>query len=219
LVTVRLLAGNTVYGFASQILRICRLPFPCLHLSYPRTFESMVVRKAQCASANVIASVENSHRAIESSEPFSAKISDLSVASAMLEASTPMGAVADAIMIRAKVQVAGLEKYLALAAVVRAVRTREATEPLGKRNISTAWNSRCSIPKTSWCCTVSSTNRSPPARRSDRAQVGRRSRRHVIVRRWHTLYHWQRPAGIGSAAEINNSSPLGESARDDASSM
>jgi c-di-GMP-binding flagellar brake protein YcgR len=130
--TVRLLTGNTVYGFESQILRICRLPFPYLHLSYPRSFESMVVRKAQRASANIIASVENSNRATEGSEPFSAKISDLSVAGAMLEATTPMGEVGDAIMIRAKLQVAGQEKYLALAALVRAVRVREATEPGGK---------------------------------------------------------------------------------------
>jgi c-di-GMP-binding flagellar brake protein YcgR len=132
LVTVRLLTGNTVYGFESQILRICRIPFSYLHLSYPRTFESMVVRKAQRASANIIASVENSNRATDSSEPFSAKISDLSVAGAMLDASMPMGEVGDAIMIRAKVQVAGMEKYLALAAVVRAVRVREASEPTGK---------------------------------------------------------------------------------------
>ena len=131
-VTVRLLTGNTVYGFESQILRICRLPFPYLHLSFPRTFESMVVRKAQRASANVIASVENSNRVTDVSEPFSAKISDLSIAGAMLEAPLPMGEVGDALMIRAKVQVAGMEKYLALAAIVRAVRVREATAPGGK---------------------------------------------------------------------------------------
>jgi hypothetical protein len=35
-------------------------------------------------------------------------------------------------MIRAKVQVAGLDKYLVLAAIVRAVRVREAAEPGGK---------------------------------------------------------------------------------------
>jgi c-di-GMP-binding flagellar brake protein YcgR len=131
-VTVRLLTGNTVYGFESQVLRICRLPFPYLHLSYPRSFESLVVRKAQRASANIIASVENCSRATDSAEPFSARISDLSVAGAMLEASMPMGEVGDAIMIRAKVQVAGMDKYLVLAAIVRALRVREAAEPGGK---------------------------------------------------------------------------------------
>jgi c-di-GMP-binding flagellar brake protein YcgR len=132
MLTVRLLTGNTVYGFESQVLRICRLPFSYLHLSYPRSFESMVVRKAQRASTNIIASVENSNRASENSEPFSAKISDLSIAGAMLEAQMPMGEVGDAIMIRAKLQVAGLEKYLALAAIVRAVRMREASAAGGK---------------------------------------------------------------------------------------
>jgi c-di-GMP-binding flagellar brake protein YcgR len=132
LVTVRLLTGNTVYGFESQVLRICRLPFPYLHLSYPRTFESMVVRKAQRASTNIIASVENCTRVTEGSAPFSAKICDLSVAGAMLEASTQMGEAGDAIMIRAKVQVAGLDKYLVLAAMVRAVRVREAAAPGSK---------------------------------------------------------------------------------------
>ncbi len=132
LMTVRLLTGNTVYGFESQILRACLSPFPYLHLSYPREFESMVVRKAQRASASIIASVENNNRVTESSEPFSAKISDLSIAGAMLDASVRMGEVGDAIMIRAKVMVAGLERYLALAASVRAVRVREATEAGGK---------------------------------------------------------------------------------------
>lgn len=132
LMTVRLLTGNTVYGFESQILRACLSPFPYLHLSYPQAFESMVVRKAQRASANIIASVENNNRATDGSEPFSAKITDLSIAGAMLVAPVPMAEVDDAIMVRAKVQVAGMERYLALAAIVRAVRVREAAEAGGK---------------------------------------------------------------------------------------
>lgn len=125
LMTVRLLTGNTVYGFESRILRVCLSPFPYLHVAYPKEFESLVVRKAQRARTSIIASVENADRPSDSKEPYPAIIADLSTAGAMLSASMRMGEVGDSIMIRAKFVVGGIEKYLSVAAVIRGVRERE----------------------------------------------------------------------------------------------
>ena len=61
--TLRLLTGSTVYGFESSVLRVCNLPFPYLHVAYPKEFASAVVRKAQRASTNIIASVDNPDQA------------------------------------------------------------------------------------------------------------------------------------------------------------
>jgi c-di-GMP-binding flagellar brake protein YcgR len=125
LMTVRLLTGNTVYGFESRILRVCLSPFPYLHVAYPKEFESLVVRKAQRARTTIIASVENADRPGDNKEPFPAIIADLSTAGAMLSASMRMGEPGDSIMIRAKFVVGGIEKYLSVAAVIRGVRERE----------------------------------------------------------------------------------------------
>lgn len=129
LLTLRLLTGNTVYGFESSVLRVCNLPFPYLHVAYPREFASAVVRKAQRASTNVIASVDNPDQANSTKEPFSVVISDLSVAGASLEAPQPVGSVGDVIMLRTKLAAGGTERYLSLAGVIRGVRAHE--EPGG----------------------------------------------------------------------------------------
>jgi len=125
LLILRLLTGNTVYGFESRVLRVCNLPFPYLHVAYPREFASAVVRKAQRASTNIIASVDNPERASSTKEPFPVVISDLSVAGASLLGSQPVGDVGDAVMIRTKLVVGGIERYLSLAAVIRGIRPLE----------------------------------------------------------------------------------------------
>lgn len=124
LMTIRLLTGNTVYGFESRVLRVCLSPFPYLHVAYPKEFQSTVVRKAQRARTSIIASVENADRVGDNLEPFSAIIADLSTAGAMLSATTRMGEAGDSLMVRVKVVVGGIEKYLSLAAVIRGVRER-----------------------------------------------------------------------------------------------
>jgi c-di-GMP-binding flagellar brake protein YcgR len=123
--TVRLMSGNSVFGFESKVVRVCVAPFAYLHVAYPTELASTVVRKAQRASTNIIASVENANRIGDAKEPASVVISDLSVAGASLLAPTPFGAVGDPIMVRMKLTVGGIEKYLALAAVIRGVRERE----------------------------------------------------------------------------------------------
>ena len=125
LMTVRLLTGNAVYGFESRVLRACSSPFPYLHVAYPKEFASTVVRKAQRASTHVIASVENPERSGGTKEPVPVVIGDLSVAGASLLAPAPFGEVGDVIMIRTKLTVGGIERYLSLAAMIRGVRVRE----------------------------------------------------------------------------------------------
>jgi len=123
--TLRVLTGNTVYGFESRVLRVCNLPFPYLHVAYPKEFASAVVRKAQRASTNIIASVDNPDQTTSTKEPYAVVISDLSVAGASLEAPQPVGQVGDVIMIRTKLAAAGSERYLSLAGVIRGIRPHE----------------------------------------------------------------------------------------------
>lgn len=123
--TMRLLAGNAVYGFESKIVRVCIAPFAYLHVGYPKEFASAVVRKAQRASTNIIASVENPNQVSDDKQPFAVVIGDLSVAGASLVSPVAVGAVGESIMIRTKLMVGGIEKYLSIAAVIRGVRDRE----------------------------------------------------------------------------------------------
>jgi len=100
-------------------------PSPGLHLAYPKKFASAFVRKAQRASANVLASVDAPEREGGTKEPTSAVISDLSVAGASLEAPQAVGQVGDVIVIRATVTAGGIERGLSLTSVIRAIRPYE----------------------------------------------------------------------------------------------
>jgi c-di-GMP-binding flagellar brake protein YcgR len=126
LVTVRLLSGGTVYAFETQILRASLTPYPYLHLVYPKEFESTVVRKAQRASAHVIASVENTHA--EQTSPQPAMIADMSTAGAMLESKRPLGKAGDDVVINVKLMVGNIERYVSVGALIRNVREKTGDE-------------------------------------------------------------------------------------------
>ncbi len=124
IVTVRLLSKNTVYAFESSVLKMTVVPYPYLHLDYPAIFESQVVRNAQRAIANIISSVENPNIQTENQQGLPAIIANLSSTGALLESRKPLGAVGENIVINAKFTVAKIEKYLAIAAIIRNVRDK-----------------------------------------------------------------------------------------------
>ena len=128
LVTVRLLSGGTVYAFETQILRASLTPYPYLHLVYPKEFESTVVRKAQRASAHIIASVENAHAEASQSQP--ALIVNMSSAGAMLESKRSLGKAGDDVVINVRLMVGEIERYVSVGALIRNVREKAGEEPV-----------------------------------------------------------------------------------------
>ncbi|HWS02665.1 MAG TPA: flagellar brake protein [Gammaproteobacteria bacterium] len=122
-VVVRMLSGNSVYAFNTQILATSLKPFAYLHLTYPAEIECIVVRK----SLRVTADLETKVTRVTVDDPkgnvvAKGVIVDVSTSGAMLLADTPLGQVGDLLVLTLRVPVAGVQKYLKLSAMIRSLR-------------------------------------------------------------------------------------------------
>lgn len=122
-VVVRILSGNSVYAFNTQVLATCLKPFAYLHLTYPAEIESIVVRK----SLRVSAELETSVTRVTVDEPNDSltaqgEIIDISTSGAMLLADTVLGQVGDLLIMTLRIPVAGTQKYLKISSMIRSVR-------------------------------------------------------------------------------------------------
>ncbi len=121
MVIVRMMTGNEVYGFTTQILSTNLRPYPYLHLAYPKDMEHITVRKAERISTRLIGSAEaeTSEGAENTSNPV--VIIDMSTSGAMIEVKRPVGEVGDIITLSTKIEVGGKEEYIAIPCVIRNV--------------------------------------------------------------------------------------------------
>ena len=121
---VRVLVDSRVYGFTTHVLKSNGRPYPYLHLSYPRELQSVVVRAAPRAEANVIAAIRHKSR----DDPATARLLDISTTGARLSAPAPIGEMSDEIDIAVRLKIGDLEEYLRLSARIRRVQVVDAAE-------------------------------------------------------------------------------------------
>lgn len=122
-VVVRILSGNSVYAFNTQVLATCLKPFAYIHLTYPAEIESIVVRK----SLRVSTELETSVTRVAVEDPkgnvtAQGMIIDISTSGAMLLADTPLGQAGDLLTMTLRIPVAGVLKYLKISSMIRTVR-------------------------------------------------------------------------------------------------
>ncbi|MBI5041542.1 MAG: flagellar brake protein [Gammaproteobacteria bacterium] len=122
-VVVRMLSGNSVYAFNTQILASCLKPFAYMHLTYPGDIERIVVRKAMRVSTDLEANIAR----VTADDPKAnaiakGMIKDISTSGAMLLADTSMGQSGDLLMLTLRVPVAGVQKYLKISSIIRSLR-------------------------------------------------------------------------------------------------
>lgn len=122
-VVVRMLSGNSVYAFNTQVLATSLKPFAYLHLTYPQAIEKIVVRKALRVAADVEANITcvNAEDAKAGTQSRGA-IRDISTTGALVMADASLGAPGDLLTLSLRVPVAGVQKFLKLSAVIRSVR-------------------------------------------------------------------------------------------------
>jgi c-di-GMP-binding flagellar brake protein YcgR len=129
---VRVLNGERVFGFVSQVIHVAVKPYPHLHLEYPKEFEQIVVRNASRVAADVPASVRNTALPNEPQNFVSAMIVDLSDTGAKLSSEMPLGSVDDMLHLRFDLTISGETEELGLIGAVRNVHERE-------DGVSTIW--------------------------------------------------------------------------------
>jgi c-di-GMP-binding flagellar brake protein YcgR len=129
---VRLMSGNSVYGFNASVIRSCSTPYPYLHLTYPKELAHMVVRKAKRVATSIIVSVHNENPDSRYEDSKSAMIQDLSTSGALISADHQLGEANDLVTIAARFKVANLDEYLKIPAMIRNVRKLEVLEDEGQ---------------------------------------------------------------------------------------
>lgn len=124
-VVVRLLSGESVYGFNTKVLRACARPYPYLHLAYPDAFQHIVVRRAQRAVVHLIAAVRNHTREEEAGgQSLACLIEDLSTTGALISAKEALGDEGDRVSVTARFEVAEFHDDITLSGVIRNCRRR-----------------------------------------------------------------------------------------------
>jgi len=125
MVIVRMMTGNQVYGFTTQIICSNLKPYAYLHLAYPKEMEHITVRKAERISINLIGSIEREGAEDEERFTSSVLIHDISTSGAMIEASQPLGEIGDIITMSSKIEVGGKEEYINVACIIRNIIHKE----------------------------------------------------------------------------------------------
>ena len=88
----RIAAGDSVYAFQTQILRICAQPYQYMHLDFPAGIQGVALRRAQRLSVDERALVLNIQ---EGGVPLSVTMLDISPLGARLIAEQPLGKIGD----------------------------------------------------------------------------------------------------------------------------
>jgi len=118
---VRMISGNSAQGFSATAIHSTTLPYPHLHLTYPKNLESITVRKAERVNCKLIVTIQNEEAECSLEDGQSASMQDISTAGAQLFSKKTIGEKGDTITIKSKVTVADIEQYLTISGIIRRV--------------------------------------------------------------------------------------------------
>src|SRR5882762_4693060 len=122
-VLMRTFSGRHAYTFESTVDRVCRTPYPYLHLAYPAQVQQTLIRGALRVRVNLTATALNAANQGEAL-PSALTIADLSISGALLEAEKSLGEVGETLELAFKflVQPNNYEVKLATPVEIQSVR-------------------------------------------------------------------------------------------------
>lgn len=115
---MRVFSSQNAFGFACDVQRVCKLPYPYLHITFPKEVQGTVIRKAPRVKTKIIAKVNTEK---EGGNDLPAVISNLSANGALLDARRNLAAPGDSIRLSFKLKLHNIEAHMSLVATVRAV--------------------------------------------------------------------------------------------------
>lgn len=121
---VRVLMGERVVGFVSQVIATAVKPYAHLHLQYPEEFEQIVVRKGSRVNAEIDVAVRNTTDENERESFHAAQIVDLSESGAKIASAVPLGVVDEMLHMRFVLMVGGSSEEITLLGDIRGVSER-----------------------------------------------------------------------------------------------
>lgn len=114
----RFFCGNSAYGFSTLVTRMTSVPYPHLHLSYPRQVSAQVVRKSPRVDMNLIVALGLPNNGGEGA----GKLVDLSLTGCGLRTKTWVAEKRDRMLVKFKLVVQDIETVFSLTAEVRSLR-------------------------------------------------------------------------------------------------
>jgi c-di-GMP-binding flagellar brake protein YcgR len=111
---VRMLQGNRVYGFESEVLKYYTSPCPHVHLRQPRDIESITVRGSRRVDTALVVSVQTGE-----AEPINATMLNTSATGALIQCKQPLGDLQDTLKISLELAISSVQKYLCFTALIR----------------------------------------------------------------------------------------------------
>lgn len=125
-VVMRSFSGQNAFGFACTIMRLIKIPYEYMHLSFPEDIQGILIRKAPRVKTRIIAAVKDSTTGTE--KQISALISDISANGVSLESKQPLGDKGAILNLSFRVQLHNIEAFLSLKGIIRAVISVEQTD-------------------------------------------------------------------------------------------
>ena len=126
--TVRMLQGSAVLGFNTKVLHSTTRPYPHIHLAFPDSVETKVVRNAQRVNSDIAALLRSSEAPDEEDQYTSAIMVDISLTGARLESREPLGKEGDVMHINVALRVCESEEFLRTLINICNVTVRETEE-------------------------------------------------------------------------------------------
>lgn len=114
---VRLFSGKSVYAFPANIFKVANVPYPHLHLTWPKEVKGLVIRSGARVNVSLIAATTNAEGVNGA-----ARLDDLSTGGCSLFSATRLGNPDDHIRLKFRITVSELEQYLDLEGIIRNVR-------------------------------------------------------------------------------------------------
>jgi c-di-GMP-binding flagellar brake protein YcgR len=126
-IVARVFSSQKAFGFDCSVVRICKLPYDYLHLSFPEVVQGAVVRKSPRIKTKIITSITRPD-AGDSNERLSGVIVDLSADGAMIKARLPIAEKSQTIVLSFRIYLHNMEAYLTTKAIIRNVFSDEENE-------------------------------------------------------------------------------------------
>jgi c-di-GMP-binding flagellar brake protein YcgR len=126
-VVARVFSSQKAFGFDCTVIRVCKLPYDYLHLSFPDIVQGALVRKSPRIRTKIIVSIAKSETSA-SSERLSGVIVDLSADGAMVKSRQPLAEKSQTILLSFRIYLHNMEAYLTVKAIIRNISTDEENE-------------------------------------------------------------------------------------------
>ena len=115
----RFFSGQNAYAFTTTVAKQTSVPFPHLHLSYPREVRGLEIRKGSRIEVELIAAISSDGEG--ESKSGSGKIVNISTGGGALRSKHPLGEKGDVISVKFKITVSDIQTYIVFDSIVRTI--------------------------------------------------------------------------------------------------